>query len=125
MSTSPTASCPGRLSCAWSQHDRSHFPTHGSTQAKTQRGPAKYLPGTTPAQMRAIETATVATPGAARSQPPGKSEYLRDVGAVIGWDKGEETTLSFVECSGGDLAGRAFHGRPMAASNHKLAGRRP
>ena len=29
------------------------------------------------------------------------------------------------ECSGGDLAGRAFHGRPMAASNHKLAGRRP
>ena len=40
--------------------------------------------------MRAIETATVATPGAARSQPPGKSEYLRDVGAVIGWDKGEE-----------------------------------
>jgi hypothetical protein len=83
------------------------------------------LPGTTLAQMRAIETVTIATPGAAVSQPPGKSEYLREVRTVIGWDGGEDATLSFAECSGGDLAGRAFHGRPMAASNRKLAGGRP
>lgn len=56
------------------------------------------------------------------SEPPGKSEYVREAGAVIGWDRGRDATHSFVECSGGATAGRAYHGRPMSAGNHKLEG---
>jgi hypothetical protein len=47
-----------------------------------------------------------------------KREYLRDVGTVIGWDDGQDATLSFVECAGGTIT-RAFHGRPIHALNKK------
>lgn len=56
------------------------------------------------------------------SPPPGKAEYVRPVDRVIGWDDGQEATLSFAECSRGIFAGRSFHGRPMASSNPKLKG---
>jgi len=54
------------------------------------------------------------------THPPAGAEYVRDVGEVIGWDDGREARVSFVECSGGDAAGRAFHGRPMHRDNEKL-----
>jgi hypothetical protein len=47
----------------------------------------------------------------------GKTEYLRDVGSPIGWDEGCDANLCYVECSGGTVAGRAFHGRPMHEGN--------
>ena len=71
-------------------------------------------------EIQAMETATVQTPTAVLSPPPGKAEYIRVVEEVIGWDKGEDATISFAECSGGVAAGRSFHGRPMARANHKL-----
>ena len=52
---------------------------------------------------------------------PGRTEYLREVGEVIGWDDGKDATLSYAECSGGLAGSRAFHGRPMTASNPKVA----
>ncbi|HEY5373053.1 MAG TPA: hypothetical protein VIK01_05170 [Polyangiaceae bacterium] len=52
--------------------------------------------------------------------PPTSSEYVRDIGGVIGWDAGLDATLSYVECSGGLVAGRSYHGRPMSSANHKL-----
>jgi hypothetical protein len=89
----------------------------GFTPDRTINKPAKYLPGTTPAQIQAIETTTVQNPSVILSQPPGTAEYVRPVDRVIGWDNGHEATISFVECNS-----RYFHGRPMAASDPKLRG---
>lgn len=112
----PPIACPTRLGCGWSANGRRHFPHPGLIKGHTRNGNAKYLPGTTPAQIQAIETATAATPTTLLSPAPA-SEYVRDVGQVIGWDRGEEAALSFVECTS-----RTFHGRPMASENPKLGG---
>ena len=55
---------------------------------------------------------------------PVKAEYLREVQEIIGWDLGQDATLSFVECAGGGVA-RAFHGRPMCVDNQKARKGRP
>jgi hypothetical protein len=105
-----------RHGCGWAANGRRHFPHAGLIKAHTRNGNAKYLPGTTPAQIEAIETRTVATPTELLSPAP-FPEYVRDVGQVIGWDRGQDATLSFVECTS-----RTFHGRPMALGNLKLGG---
>jgi hypothetical protein len=56
-----------------------------------------------------------------RGSTSSKTEYLRDIGEVIGWDQGQGAGLSFVECAGGEIA-RSFHGRPMCADNTKAHG---
>ncbi|MCC6521902.1 MAG: hypothetical protein IT373_04510 [Polyangiaceae bacterium] len=114
------ARCPDRLGCAWQEHGRKHFPHVGQTRAHTRHGPARYLPGTTSDAIRSLETQTVRAPDHVLSAPPGKSEYVRDMHAVIGWDAGRDATSSFAECSGGATRGRAYHGRPMCVGNHKL-----
>lgn len=76
----------------------------------------------TPKQIEAIETRTISAPTQVLSEPPGKAEYLRHSNQVIGWDRGEDATLSFVECSGGTTAGRSYHGRPITPDNVKLKG---
>ena len=114
-----TPSCPALRGCSWTEHGRKHFPHRGLTKDHTRHGPAKYLPGTTPAQIRAIENVTVSV-GAFRADTTSNTEYARETDHVVGWDKGEDATVSFAECSGGDSAGRSFHGRPMTTSNHRL-----
>jgi hypothetical protein len=89
------------------------------TRAHTLHGPSLYLSGTSAAEIKTIETATVES-GERRERNQTKSEYSREVSQVIGWDRGEDARFSFAECSGGITAGRAYHGRPMAASNIKL-----
>jgi hypothetical protein len=119
----PLLPCPGRLGCGWTQHGRKHFPHPGLTREHTTHGyPAKYLPGSTPEQIQGIETSTVLAPARALSIPPGKAEYVREIDHVIGWDRGKDATISFVECSGGATAGRSYHGRPMAPDNVRLRG---
>jgi hypothetical protein len=63
---------------------------------------------------------TIGKPDEVLSRPPGKAEYIRGVDQVIGWDEGKDATISFAECSGGETAGRSYHGRPMAPDNIKL-----
>jgi hypothetical protein len=118
VSTQLPIACPERSSCAWSQHARKHFPASGITRAATRHGPAKYLPGTSLSAIREIETSTVRVGTSSRLAT--KAEYVREVGKVIGWDAGQDATLSYAECSGGDTWGRTFHGRPMAATNRKV-----
>jgi len=83
----------------------------------TLHGPARYLPGTNIAD---VETSTVRAPDRHLASEGHLSEYVRQTGVVIGWDLGRDAMLSFVECSGGVGAGRAYHGRPMAEDNPKL-----
>jgi hypothetical protein len=116
--------CPDRLGCAWTHYNGRHFPHRGLTRRHTSHGPARYLPGTTPTQIRAIETETVRNPSSVLAHLPGKSEYVRRMDRVIGWDEGNDATVSYAECSGGISAGRSFHGRPMAMTNHELRGTR-
>jgi hypothetical protein len=116
--------CPARLRCGWSEHGRKHFPHPGLTPAHTVHGPAKYLPGTTREEIRALETGTVEAPDSSLRLPPGKWEYVRQVVQVIGWDRGQDAAHSLAECSGGTSGGRAFHGRPMASDNPKLSAKR-
>jgi hypothetical protein len=92
------------------------------TKEHTRHGPAVYCLGMNQQTIRDLETETVRSPSSVLSTPPGKSEYAREMGLVIGWDEGKDATLSFVECSGGLSAGRSFHGRPMATSNRKIRG---
>ena len=99
--------------CAWSTHNYKHFPTKGTTRKDTKVGPAVYLPGTTPTEVRVLESGTARAPDDRDDGEAGKREYLRNMGGVIGWDRGEDASASFVECSGGENAGRSFHGRPM------------
>ncbi len=112
------SACPKARSCEWSEHDEKHFPKRGVTREKTLRGPAKYLPGTTAERIRELETFTVMTPDRTEERAH-KRHYFRRSDEVIGWDKGELASNSFVECSGGEVSGRSFHGRPMHPSNKK------
>jgi len=109
--TGDALACPHRLGCGWFSY-RKHRPHEGLRPEHTIHDPAKYLPGV---DIRAVETQTVSV-GQQLRKPPGKSEYLRATGSVIGYDKGKNATWSFAECSGGPKS----HGRPMASSNHKV-----
>jgi hypothetical protein len=107
--------------CGWSPHNFKHFPFAGMTKEHTlPPNPARYLPGYDAERIREIETGTARAPGIRRERTPSKSEYLRDMLQSIGWDLGQDATLSFVECAGGDVA-RTFHGRPMCIGNLKVA----
>ncbi|MGH7271822.1 MAG: hypothetical protein ACREJ3_15435 [Polyangiaceae bacterium] len=108
--------CPERFPCRWVQNGIRHRPHRGLTKDLTKNGNARYLPGTTLVTIEAIERTTAAHPTALISPPPA-AEYLRETGQVIGWDRGLDATLSFVECTS-----RSFHGRPMAPGNDKLRG---
>lgn len=122
MNPLPTVnSCVSDLRCEWAGDYHKHLPHRNMKRSDTRHGPASYLAGTKRQQVQAIENDTVRQ-GKRQVVNDHNSEYLRDVGKVIGWDAGKDATWSFVECSGGLVAGRRFHGRPMAASNHKLGG---
>jgi hypothetical protein len=75
-------------------------------------------------RIQALETETARQPDERRECLPSKTEYLREVGELIGWDLGQDATLSFVECAGGEVA-RAFHGRPICLGNPKAREGRP
>jgi hypothetical protein len=106
--------------CTWTHHGYKHFPARGVTREHTRHGPAKYA-GRSEVEVRTLETATVREPELRGGDPgSGKVEYLRDMNALIGWDEGVDAHLSFVECSGGTLAGRSFHGRPMHRGNRAV-----
>jgi hypothetical protein len=107
--------------CSWSAHNYKHFPFRGMTREHTLHGPARYLPGFDEFAIRALETATSRTRERSRGSLSGRTEYLRDIGEVIGWDEGQNAEISFVECSGSPTV-RTFHGRPMHAGNHKMRG---
>lgn len=110
-------SCPSRARCGWTHHGYKHFWRKGLTRADTRRGPALYAPEFRDAGVRLLETATVGRAGGSTAaEPAGKTEYLRDAGSIVGWDRGLDAQLSYVECSGGG-AGRTFHGRPMSDEN--------
>jgi|GEM_PF-1897660 len=85
----------------------------------TRHGPAKYLPGTSPQDIRQIETDTVHV-GVRAVRAEHQFEYVRALEKVIGWDRGQDATISFVECSGGASAGRTFHGRPVTPRNKRI-----
>lgn len=75
--------CPLLRACVWSQHGRKHFPFKGMRKEHTVREPARYRSGLTAADIRALESRTVAEgERAERSQT--KSAYYREVGEVIG-----------------------------------------
>jgi hypothetical protein len=120
MAAAREAPCPQKLGCSWTSHRRKHFPHRGLKREHTAKGPAKYLPGTTEGDIRALETETVGHPTRRLALPPQRSEYVRAMGAVIGWDRGRDATFSFAECSGGATGGRSYHGRPMSRENRKL-----
>ena len=105
--------------CEWSNANRKHCPYHGMKREHTRHGAARYLDAYDAAGIRALETKTVREPDRARASSATRSEYLREVGAVIGWDQGVDATLSFVSCSGGELAGRAYHGQPVHRGDSK------
>lgn len=115
----PEDSCPEKFGCVWAEYLK-HRPHRGLRKEHTRHGPARYLPGTSPKQIRVIETTTVQSASARHAIPPQKVEYVRPMDIVIGWDEGEDATISFVECSGGSVGGRSFHGRPMRAMNPRL-----
>jgi hypothetical protein len=79
----------------------------------TRRGPARYLVGFDARSIQALERETVSGSDTAGARGL-KRMYMRNIGEVIGWDGGMDARFSFVECSGGQVAGRAFHGRPMS-----------
>jgi hypothetical protein len=104
------------VGCRWSHHGYKHFAARGATRADTALGPAKYLSRLDAHAISALEDASRRTPTwRGGNAAPLKTEYLRSVGEVIGWDEGQDASLSYVECSGG--AARSFHGRPMHEPN--------
>jgi hypothetical protein len=107
------ASCAA-TPCDWYHHNYKHFPARGVARADTLRGPARYLEEFAQDAIRELETATTRRPTVQAGAVPGKTEYLRKMDRLIGWDLGRDATLSFVECSGGPVGSRTFHGRPMA-----------
>lgn len=94
-----------------------HSPIPGMTRQHTRNGsPARYF-GDEQA-IRAIEDETARRAPLVRGAFPGKTEYLRSVGEVIGWDDGDDATLSYVECIG-SAGCRSRHGRPIREGNPK------
>ncbi len=110
--------CPEARACSWTSHGRKHFPFRGMKRDQTRHGPARYRSGMTHDDICALEKATVRS-GEQLELSEGKSEYLRQLNEIIGWDEGQDATHSFAECSGGLGQGRAFHGRPVCSNNRK------
>jgi hypothetical protein len=107
--------------CRWSSYGK-HAPFSGMTKDDTLHpSPARYLPGYGPRQIEAVESETVRRPDQRNVTAEFKAEYLRNMNEVIGWDEGDDATLSYVECSGGDAV-RSYHGRPMRKDNRKTRG---
>jgi hypothetical protein len=108
--------------CSWDPHNFKHFPFAGMTREHTHNAnPARYLPSFARDRIRTLEAATARTPDRWCGRIPLKTEYLRDMVEAIGWDKGQDATLSFVECTGGEVA-RSLHGRPMCIANPRVRG---
>jgi hypothetical protein len=106
--------------CAWCTHDYKHSAARGVGREDTRHGPARYL-AMPQDEWRALEVETVRHPMHRRgSIQSNKTEYVRSMGRVIGWDAGQDATLSYVECSGGLVSGRTFHGRPMCPDNRTV-----
>lgn len=107
--------------CTWYHHGYKHAAGKHCTKEDTLDGnPALYFYSREEyAAVHALEAQTVATPDCRAGEIPDKVQYLRAMGAAIGWDDGEDATLSYVECSGGST--RWYHGRPMSEKN-RLAG---
>ena len=78
---------------------------------------ARYLDTFNAGSIQVLESATASDAHRRTVVLSGKVQYLRDIGDVIGWDEGQDATLSYVECSGGLNAGRSYHGRPMHTGN--------
>jgi len=111
--------------CGWDAHNFKHFPFSGMTREHTRHpNPARYLPDFHVVRIQTLETETARQPDERRDRPPSKTEYLRELRELVGWDLGQDATLSFVECAGGEIA-RAFHGRPMCLGNPKVRKGRP
>jgi hypothetical protein len=92
------------------------------TRDHTRRpNPARYLAGFDVVRIQTLEMETARRRERQRVSPSSKTEYLQDIGDVVGWDQGQDASLSFVECAGGEVA-RSFHGRPMCVDNSKAAG---
>lgn len=108
--------CPSSLQCGWTEHDFKHSPHEEFDPADTIDGPARYA---WPCDVRAIETKTVERADYCHARSPYHFEYVREVGAMIGWHEGKKATVSYAECSGG-TAGRTFHGRPMLRTDKKV-----
>lgn len=117
----PEPPCEPR--CSWSHHGWKHTAKRGFQPEQTRHRPAKYLPTLRTDQIRDIERATIAI--GERVTSGTMARYLRDVGEVIGYDLGEPASASFVVCSGGEVEGRAFHGRPMLLENRTVEGFAP
>lgn len=90
------------------------------TKRHTENGnPSLYLPKLSEVEIQALELATTKD-GRRGVSPPAIATYVREMGDIIGWDDGQDATVSYVECSGGEFSGRAFHGRPMHQDNPAL-----
>jgi hypothetical protein len=108
--------------CGWDPHNYKHFPFAGMTREHTRPpNPARYLPELDAVRIQTLETETARRRERQRGGAASKTEYLREVGEVVGWDQGQDASWSFVECAGGEVA-RSFHGRPMCADNLKTRG---
>ncbi len=96
--------------CGWDPHNYKHFPFPGMTREHTRApNPARCLSGFYIARIQTLETETARRRERRRGSTSSKTEYLRDIGEVVGWDQGQDASLSFVECAGGEVA-RSFHG---------------
>src|ERR1041384_6088550 len=109
----PLCRVEGTPPCDWDRHNFKHFPFEGMTRQHPRHGPARYLPRFDEDRIRTLERDTARRPDGRRQASVSKTEYLRDMVETIGWDRGQDATLSFVECAGGDVT-RTLHGRPMS-----------
>lgn len=118
----PECLLDARATCTWSPHRYKHFPFGGMTPRHTVHpNPARYLGHLDERQIRELEITTIRQTEYTKGSPlGGRTEYLRSVGRVIGWDDGREAEFSYVECSGGIHQGRSFHGRPAHRANVKV-----
>ncbi len=105
--------------CSWSPASFKHFPFSGLTREHTEHGPARYALDYDRHAIEAVERTTASSPSLGCGTFPGRTEYARVLDHVLGWDRGRDANVSYVECSGGDQV-RAFHGRPMSSDNAKL-----
>lgn len=86
-----TSPCPEARGCQWSQHRRKHFPHRGMSKGHTRHGPARYLPGTSAEQVRALETETV------------RAELLREPPHITTPDATSDNAITQVVISGAEF----------------------
>lgn len=101
---------------------RKHAPVkEDPTKVKrsTKDGPAKYC--LHEPQLHSLELDTIRSYDKTRGLLPMKTEYLRKVDALLGWDEGKDAMWSYVECTANGPK-RQFHGRPMNDQNAQRFG---